>query len=275
MVPDFSALMTAAVGKSENGDRPNRPSIVWSGEGGSVALGHVHLNEEMAAMMRADDHDGVIATYLTRESAAIAPRLFTSAAAEALKGVIEKGIKHELDKLHASDAGRNFYLFLLLNDQHRKLARHFEDIDINRLELQLPFFDSEFIASILSIPMNICLRHRLYVKWLSLLPSAVSQTPWQSYPGHEPCPLPIAAELAYQWAGDFQTNERSSQRRRESSRAARMLREDFPRDILSTRNLKLATLVHRSGFRNYQYLLGPALTYQTYWQKCGGRYVMA
>jgi asparagine synthetase B (glutamine-hydrolysing) len=276
MVPDFSQLMADAISTSDNSESiSERPGLVWSGEGGSVALGHVHLTEEMVGWMRNGQVDRVIDEYIKRESAAVAPRLFNAVVSSALEGILEKGIKSELARLNASDPARNFYLFLLLNDQHRKLARHFETIDLHRLELQLPFFDSHFIEGILTVPLDLCLRHSLYAKWLSLFPPTVTAVPWQTYPGHEPCPVPISAQLAYQWADEYQFAERATQRRKETRQASRMLRsKDFPDEILNRRNLRLAALIHQTGFRNYQYLLGPARVYYEYWQKCGGRFVM-
>jgi asparagine synthase (glutamine-hydrolysing) len=276
MVPDYSQLMASAIAGSKNKQHlPERPSLVWSGEGGSVALGHVHLSEEMVEWMRAGEIDRVITEYIRRESAAVAPKLFTAAAAQALSGILEDGIRGELGKLKSPDPARNFYLYLLLNDQHRKLARHFEDLDLHRLEFQVPFFDSDFLEAIVAIPIDICLRHRLYIKWLSLFPPAVTAVPWQAYPGHQTCPVPVSEELAYQWADTFQAAERSTRQRREADLAGEMLGStDFPGEILNRRNLRLAALIHRSGLRNYQYLLGPAATYHSFWQKCGGRYVL-
>lgn len=276
MVPDYSQLMADAIlARAKAGEMPEHPNLVWSGEGGSVALGHVHLTEEMVAWMRAGDDDRVIAEYIRRESAAVPMRLFNNNVSAELANITEQGIKAEIARFKSADPARNFYLFLLTNDQHRKLARHFENIDIHRLEFQLPFFDSDLLAAIIALPIDICLRHQFYVKWLSLLAPAVTSVPWQVYPGHELCPLSIPQDLAYQWEATHQAAERLTQRRRESRIAAEMLRaEDFPKELLNKRDLTAATLIHRTGIRNYQYLLGPAAIFHSYWRKCGGRYVI-
>jgi hypothetical protein len=87
--------------------------------------------------------------------------------------------------------------------------------------------------------------------------------------------VPIPDDLAYQWEAGHQAAERSTQRRRESDTAADMLRsDDFPNGLLNKLDLKAAALIHRTGLRNYQYLLGPAVTFHSYWRKCGGRYVI-
>ncbi len=276
-VPDYSSLMAevwTAVNSRSNAPA-ERPMIVWSGEGGSVALGHVHLTEEMVDLMRAGNLNAVIEEHLRRESAQVVPRLFRSEVSGILSRAINDGIREELNNFHSHDPARNFYFHLLLNDQHRKLGKHFENIDRHRLEFQLPFFDSSFLALIASVPIDICLRHRLYVKWLSLFPPAVTSVAWQVYPGHQPCPVPVSDNLAYQWADEYKSAENKTQKRRVMKQAKDLLREsDFPREILSKRNLRLAALIHSTGFRDYQYLIGPARTYHIYWQKCGGKYVM-
>jgi len=276
MVPDYSQLMADAISaEGKNGKQPEHPGLIWSGEGGSVALGHVHLTEEMVAWMRGGEIDRVIAEYIRRESAAVSMRLFRPEVSGTLAGLTENGMKAELARFSSSDPARKFYLFLLLNDQHRKLARHFENVDLHRLEFQLPFFDSDLLQSIIALPLDICLRHRFYVKWLSLFDPSVTSVPWQVYPDHEPCPVPIPYDLDYQWESAHQAAERSTQRRRESRVAAEMLRaDDFPNELLNKRGLKAAALIHRTGLRNYQYLLGPAAIFHSYWQKCGGRYVI-
>ena len=184
LVPDYSSLMARAWNASRH--RPvcpaERPALVWSGEGGSVALGHVHMNQKIVALMRAGHVGEAIEEYVQREYVYVSPKLFRPKVGNDLGRVVKKGIREELDGLHAKDPARNFYLFLMLNDQRRKLAGHFENLDLHRLELQLPFFDSNFLASIIATPIDLCLRHNLYVKWLAYFHCSVADVPWQAYP---------------------------------------------------------------------------------------------
>lgn len=277
LVPDYSSLMAEVWTSSNNrsSSPAERPAIVWSGEGGSVALGHVHLTEEIIALMRAERIDQAIDEHLRRESAQVSSRLFRTEVSDRLMKSINESIREELSNLNCHDAARNFYFHLLLNDQHRKLAGHFENIDLHRLEFQLPFFDSSFLALIASIPIDLCLRHKLYVKWLSLFPPAVTSVPWQVYPGHQPCPVPVPDGLDYQWAEQYQSAEHAAQKRRVMKQASELLHSaDFPKDILNKRNLRLASWIHATGLRDYQYLIGPARTFHIYSQKCGGKYVL-
>jgi hypothetical protein len=95
--------------------------------------------------------------------------------------------------------------------------------------------------------------------------------PWQAYPGHEPCPLTIPEEFAYQWDSSYQRKEDESQDRRLIERGSEILRSaDFPDQILSKRNLRLATWIHSRGWRNYRYAIEAAQTYYAYSKKCGG-----
>lgn len=277
-VPDYSSLMSEVWNASSHraAHPVERPSLVWSGEGGSVALGHVHLNEQIADLMRAGRVDAAIEAFVEREYVYVSPKLFRPQVFARLTGIINKGIREELDSLHSQDPARSFYLFLLLNDQRRKLARHFENIDLHRLEFQLPFFDSAFLAAIIAIPFDLCLRHRLYVKWLAHFHPSVTSVAWQAYPAHEPCPLPVSQELAYQWDEEYQTAERATQKQRLMNQATELLRAaDFPGAILNKRNLRLAAWIHSMGWRDYEHILVAAQTFHTYWKKCDGEYALA
>jgi asparagine synthase (glutamine-hydrolysing) len=276
-VPDYSSLMAQVweASKHRRSHPAERPALVWSGEGGSVALGHVHLNEKIVELMRAGAIDEAIRTYSEREYIYVSPKLFRPEIFSSLAGLIGKGIREELAELHSADPARNFYLFLLLNDQRRKLARHFEGIDLHRLEFQLPFFDSAFLAAIVALPIDLCLRHRFYVKWLNEFHPAVTSVPWQAYPNHEPCPLPVPEDLAYQWAEEYQRAERATQKRRLLKQATAMLRAaDFPEEVLSRRNLRLATWIHSTGWRDYEHIIEAAQTFHTYWKKSDGQYAL-
>jgi hypothetical protein len=184
-------------------------------------------------------------------------------------------LQEELDALHCADAGRCLHLVLMQNDQRRHLAAHFEGIDLSRLEYQLPFFDSDFVESVLRVPLDFCLGHRLYMQWLRYFPEVVLSVPWQAYPGHEPCPLPIASGVAYQWAEDVSRMRRAAERRALLGQAAQMLRaSNFPKPLLRRQYLRFATLLYRLRIRDVGYVIRAAHRYAEYWSKCDGRYVL-
>ncbi|MBV9958746.1 MAG: hypothetical protein JO360_10010 [Acidobacteria bacterium] len=275
--PDYSALMARAWGASQmrREEPAERPSLVWSGEGGSVAFGHVHLSPEIAAQMRDGRTGEAIETFLQREGASVTRRLLQPRVSDELSDVLPRGIREELDELHAADPARSFYLFLLLNDQRRKLAAHFENIDLHRLEFQLPFFDSDFLSLVVSLPLDICLGHKFYVKWLHLFAPVVTSVAWQAYPGHEPCPVPAPEGAAYQWDDSYQTEQRDALKRKLLEQSAEMIyASDFPREILRPYYLRMATLIYGAGWRDYSYVIQSAWKYFTYWKLCGGKYAL-
>lgn len=271
-VPDYSSLMARALAKSDHGSI-DRPQLVWSGEGGSVLLGSIHLSEAIVELMRAGKIDQAIDEFVQIEQADVPVKLLQPQVLAGVRDVIRQGLREELNHLHAEDPGRNFYIFLAQNDQRRKLMAHFENIDLHRLEFQLPFFDGDFLASVIATPLDWCLNHRFYNKWLSLLPGAVTLVPWQAYPGHEPCPLPIPAELSYQWDEDYQAREQAAKRRRMVERASLLLRDgDFPNRILDKRKLRVAAWIHSTGWRDYRYAIEAAETYSRYSAICRGEF---
>lgn len=274
-VPDYSAKMAAAWSSSEfrKSHPAERPNLIWSGEGGSVALGHVHLARKIAELMRAGEKDEAITEFIQREHIYVSPKLFNRNVFAELSKVIHRSIKEELEAIHTTDPARQFYLFLMLNDQRRKLANHFENIDLHRLEFQLPFFDSEVLETIVSIPVEMCLEHKFYVKWLYLFPNIVTSVSWQAYPGHEPCPLPIPEGLSYQWDDKYQINEQKSLKRKLINQGKEILNaKDFPADILSKNNIRLAVWLHQTGWRDYSYIIENAGVYYKYWRICKGEY---
>ena len=277
LVPDYSALMAQAWSASERRKTfpAERPALVWNGEGGSVALGHVHINEKIVDFMRNGKINAAIGEYLERESIYVSPKLFQPEVFESISEVIRDGISREISNFKCQDAARNFYFYLMLNDQRRKLADHFENIDLHRLELQSPLLDSSFLAVIASIPMDWCLRHKFYVKWLSLFHPAVVNTPWQAYPKHEPCSLPMPEGLEYQWSENYQSAERKAKKEVIKKQTSELLRsKDFPDKVLSKRNLRVVSLIHSTGWREYDYIIENAQIYHKYWKKCGGEYVL-
>src|SRR6267142_5878518 len=277
-VPDYSSLMAKALKESQSFRQspPERPRVVWSGEGGSVLLGLVHISKSIVELMRTGNIEGAIEEYLQREHIHVPRQLFRPQILENICQVIKRGIHEELSQLHAEDAGRNFYLFLMHNDQRRKLMNHFEDIDLHRLEFQLPFFDGQFLESVIATPFDVCLQHKFYVKWLSRFTPEVTAVPWQAYPGHEPCPLETPIGLAYQWNESYQANENASIKRWALRQALELLGSvDFPNQILSKRNLRLAALIHLTGWRDYQYAIEAAQTYHSYAKKCGGEFTFS
>lgn len=272
--PDWSQMLADAWNETSAEAAPpaERPSLGWSGDGGSVGLGHVYISHEIVALMREGESAAAAESYLRKWSVDIPERFFRPDVAGALSGVLRRGVREELDAIRCSDPGRAFYLFLMLNDQRRHLAGHFENIDRHRIELQLPFYDSDFLSLIMSVPLDLCMGHKFYTKFLACFPPEVTSVPWQTYPGHDPCPLPAPEGLSYQW-GDA---DGGAARKRYTTERARVLlgASNFPEELFDRRHLRLATMIHRTGVRDYGYVIEAVSTYHKYWALTSGRYRM-
>src|SRR5437660_3023374 len=89
----------------------NRPWLAWSGEGGSVGLGYVHMNQAIVDLMRAGNIEQAIEEFFRCEYVHIPLKLFRPKTLRFVAGCVKEGVKAELDEFHSSDRARNFYLF--------------------------------------------------------------------------------------------------------------------------------------------------------------------
>jgi asparagine synthase (glutamine-hydrolysing) len=249
-------------------DLPDHPRVWWTGDGGSVGLGHVYVDRGVIAAMRAGDLTGA-----PRAWTELAPRVLRSQPAAIVRELVAADIRAALDDNRFDDPGRGFHVFLMLYEQPYALARHFEDIDLYRLEYRMPFFDPDVLAVVIAAPVDACLDHGFYTDLLGLFPPAVTSVPWQAYPGHRPCPLPIPEGLAYQWDTVRPDSEIKAGRRRLLETADRVLQGDrFPDPILAKRTVRLARWLCRAGFSRGQGSIAAADLFARYWLTCGGRY---
>ncbi|MEP6946323.1 MAG: asparagine synthase-related protein [Acidobacteriota bacterium] len=276
LTPDYSLLLANAW-KASN-DRiaapVERPKLAWSGEGGSVDLGHVHIGPQVPPFLRAGDARAAVEEFLFKDEIALPLKLFRTSLRDRISSLVVDGIVEQIETYRCEDPARKFYLFMMLNDQRRKLAGHFENLDRHRLEFQLPFFDTAFVKLVMSIPLDLCVLHKLYVKWLDLFPKSVASVAWQAYPDHVPCPVAVPAGLAYQWDNKHLERERSTRKRSLVRRAAAVLKaKDFPTEILDRARFGVAVAAYASGVRDYGYLVETAEVYYKYWNKCSGIYM--
>ncbi|MBK6617571.1 MAG: hypothetical protein IT528_04640 [Nitrosomonas sp.] len=247
---------------------PQRPNVVWTGDGGSVGLGHVYLNADIIQMTREGNIKKAADIFMSYNSLGIAPRLLKSGIAELLADSLEKGLIAELNSYHPSDAGRLFYLFCLLNDQRRHMFNHFENMDLARIEFEMPFFDAEFIAGIVSHPIDTFLYHHFYLEWLKYFPPqlGVLDIPWQAYPNHAPCPLPQPENTAYQW-DELSPKELKEKRSLISQKAGLLISDaDFSKKYLNRFYFTLFRLMS-FGKIDRSYLLQPPSVLYRFWKK--------
>jgi asparagine synthetase B (glutamine-hydrolysing) len=272
--PDYAQLMKTGLDGTDLPRGVGGAAVVWSGEGGSVALGHVHMHRPVVERLRAGDDDRAITEFLEREDIRIPLKMFRRSMLPAIRSVAREGVREELARLPHAEPGNRFHLFLLHNDQRRKLTRHFEQIDLNRLEFQLPFFDSDFLATVVSVPLDERLEHRFYSRWFEQFDPVLRSVAWQAYPGHDPCPVPPPAGLSYQWDQSVDYEERTANTRALLTRARRLITSsDFPGPILSRPHVAAAAALHGARLRNYDYALEAAAVCHQYWRDCKGRWV--
>ena len=273
--PQWSAMMSESWGdvRRRLNQLPEHPNLVWSGDGGSVSLGYVYMSEELVALLRSGDRGAAIEMFLRRQGSNVPLRFLRSSVARELRGVLQRGIEEELAGIDSADPGRAFHLFLMLNDQRRHLATHFDNIDLHRLEFQLPFFDGAFLETVLSVPIDSCIGHKFYMRWLERFGPDVTAVPWQAYSGHVPCSLPLPPEAGYQW-GVRHRKRIGAARKKEMLEKARsvLTAPDFPDALLNRPYLRIASVMYALGLRDYRGVMRAAHHFYRYWNASSGRY---
>lgn len=251
---------------SSPGARRTRAEMMWSGDGGSVGLGHVYLTREIVNRSRAGDRSGAIAIFRAANTVGPGRRFLASWVPDPDRNVTA-GILEELSRYDCDDPARLLFYFLLENDQRRHLIPHFESLDLHRQEFQVPFFDSELLTTIIAVPIDWCLGHYFYSKVLRFFPPVTVSVPWQTYPGHDPCPLPAPPGLGYQWRGGGSNPRQDARRLSLLQNTRRILQElPFPSQILNWGAIWAAYWLTRLRIRNYEYALQAASVYERHWR---------
>lgn len=238
---------------------------LWTGEGGDRVLAPVNLNEDVIAAMRGGDPDGAIAAYMLAEHTGLPRRLFRRRVREAIRRLPPNGLRAELARHRNQDAARRFHLYVLVNEARRNIKQHFEDLDLSRVELIMPFYDAELVRIVLRHPIDLFVRHRLYHRWLAYLPATLSAVPWQAYPGSEPCPLPLPPDVRTQWESWYSDEEDREIWRAQLALADEIVRsKEFPHWLLRRPVLRVARHLLRLGFRRFGYLFEVARPFVAY-----------
>jgi len=182
--------------------------IVWSGDGGSVGLGHVYLTDRMS-LLAAKNEFGATAELFCKENKNHVPfRLFKDKST--MSRFVER-IASSMSKYGTRNAERAPYYFLMLNDQRRHMDRHYESFHERGFDFSLPFFDKRLLSLVSSLPANWVNNHRLYDKMFNLIGGSLTATVWQTYPGHIPCPIRSPQNLIDQWERSFYPEKKEKQ----------------------------------------------------------------
>ena len=247
-------------------------AVAWSGDGGSVGVGRVHLDAAMVELLRAEDMPGALQAFFAENPTGVPVGASRRSLRDRVREIPRDSVRAELLGIDTEDRGQSFFLFLLLNDQHRHMTQYYEDLDVNRIEYELPFFDAEFLTRSASFRIDECLGHRMYNRWTESLPSAVREVPWQSYPGHEPGPIPMPSSATPQWAVP-RGIRRKALRDRMKREALELLSSDaFPDPLLDRGRMRLMLEASRIGLRDYTYAFSFGRELERYWKVAEGRY---
>jgi len=256
--PNFSFLALSAKTELERREPTSvdRPQMIWSGDGGSVGLGHVYMDELMLDYGARGDVKGAIKHFLDFNGIALSSHVLKASARERLPQLMFDSVLSEVNRYPREDIGKRIYLFLLFNDQRRHLFKHYETIDQHGLELLTPFFDAKFLKAVAATPASWGVQHRLYVQFFEHLPELALRTPWQTYPGHQPCPLPGDPNASYQWASTVGPHKEGFIAR--SQLAMKMLQAFNSRthpQVFSQPRIWMAALLHALGLRDCRHIL--------------------
>ena len=264
--PNFSLLALHAKTTLEQAGPTGveRPRQLWSGDGGSVGLGHVYLDERLLDLAEQGDVAQAVRYFLASNRIGLSTGILSSATRHRLPHMLFEGVVQEVNRYPRHDLGRRLYLFLLFNDQRRHLHQHFESIDQHGLELLTPFFDALFLQAVAATPVRWGVLHRLYAHFFAQLPRFARQTPWQTYPGHEACPVQGADALQggdYQWA-PVRDRQALRARLRSAWQLVGAVRVGQKPLVFSRPRVWLAALGHALGLRDSRYVLARLALYQ-------------
>lgn len=248
---DSKQIQTIDAWKAKDGGR-NFDRRIWSGDGGSVGLGHVYLDEQIVRLAAERRYDDAAALLCRKSKWGIPSRALRPQYRELARRV-QSEVAAEMrrwDRVPEKAA----YLFLMLNDQRRHLIGHFETVHKKGFDFALPFFDARVIAKVLAGPNEDLLNHRVYNRILLALPGPIAQVPWQAYPGHDPCPVPVPSELKlrYQWEACYDEDDTQMLKDRHTAHCLRAaLRPGSP--LLSRTNLLAAWVLTKTGLRDQSF----------------------
>lgn len=251
--PNWTKLMVDALGSIEH----RTSNIFWSGDGGSVGVGCVYLNKEMTKLCLKNDLRGAVKSFLSFNRIILPQKLFAAPYSKTVNQNIEDAILEEISQFSHNDIERKLWFFLMFNDQRRHLSLHFETIGEHKSELLLPFFDSDFLKKIISIPMDKALYHSFYMDWFDHFPKSTKNTPWQTYPGHNKCPLEKDSNLIYQWnKPKIKEDSLKTKRQEKYINVMNILKKnDSKLCYINKINMYVAAHLHRFGFRDCSYII--------------------
>lgn len=235
----------------------DKAHLLWSGDGGSVGLGFVYIDKDLEKISANDPTRAALHELARMKVSGISRQLMRRSRFEDFKVKLADEIFRAMMISEAETVDKNLRFYYLLNDQRCHLYQSLEDIDLHRIEFVLPFFDAELMKVMASIPTRVGHHHLFYTTVMGRFPDSVRTVPWQSYPNHDPCPLPIPDDLVYQW-DEEEVVDRASLR----SDALEILRRSFSGHfpaLYSRPRVMALSFLEYLGLSNRSYALRPFL----------------
>ena len=139
----------------------------------------------------------------------------------------------------------------------------------------MAFYEWDLIEAVAATPVDYGVGHRLYNEALRFFPASINSVAWQTYPGHEPCPIPLPVQAVDQWSDEQKDNVRRERRDQIVGEMARLIwSRSFPRSVLDRRYLLAATLAHWLGVGDYSYAVDYAKALTQMWAVASGRWTV-
>ncbi len=172
---------------------------IFGGDGGGETIGFLMMTPKVMALFGENRIEEGIDAYVKTQP--LSPRLLAPDLYRRFQDAHKHGMAAELRSMTHLPPQKAMQLFLLRNDLRRHLHDFYEFTEQHSSELLLPFYDRRVLESVIRIapPLDGLLCHRLYSEWMKYFRAPVLSVPWQSYPGHEPCPLPLPEGAVDQW----------------------------------------------------------------------------
>lgn len=252
-------------------DANGKPQQLWGGNDGSISVGYLYISEKGVSLVRQSKYREAAREVLSQLSGQITTRLLTKKWSSIAQERLESSLTDELKRFECASPGHAMFLFFLVNRQQRILDAHFENIDLRPFEPIEPFLDTEFTSQVCRIPTDLGVGHAFYHRWLHEFSAVTYSVPWQTYPGHTPCPLSAPAGVPDQWKSALE---------RRALRNAGVIRElsalcdsaDFhARDVVDRRKLKLMQHGRRLGLVDGMHAFEQSLTIAKLLSQTGGR----
>lgn len=268
---NFGRLAQEGIRRVRCGLDPAAARLIFSGDGGSVGLGLVYYGPQTIALLRSGRAGEALELFLSKHSTRIPERYVQrKATACAWKRLREAACALMLAQ--KAEPGRLLHLFLMHSDQRTHLHPYFEQIAMFGHEILTPFFDAELLRFVFACPVDDFVGHRLYHDLLQYLPEPLSRVPWQTYPGHLPCPV----EDNPQAVSQFSRRGQRELKARFHSLALRVLKlavtGRFPSPPFHGPLVLAASVAGALGWRRFDYIHAAVLAAAPILQAAEGRF---